>query len=149
MAQHGLYVPINAPWYSSFRSELMSFPTGKHDDQADMLGLLGQLLNRMQTGSKPRQLVTRACDAWDKAFGANDMMKLTGRRRDQATSYYRTHGSPSFALGDYSSQATGNALVILRTRIRGRHWDESPTSADAALQRGLGKRNHPGDFPGF
>ena len=77
MAQHGLYVPINAPWYSSFRSELMSFPAGKHDDQADMLGLLGQLLNRMQTGSKPRQFVTRVRDAWDEAFGANDIDETT------------------------------------------------------------------------
>jgi predicted phage terminase large subunit-like protein len=44
MAIDGLYVPENAPWYSDFRHELLSFPAGKHDDQVDALGLIGQLL---------------------------------------------------------------------------------------------------------
>ena len=49
MALEGLYVPIKAPWYPAFRSELLSFPAGKYDDQVDALGLLGQLLDRMQS----------------------------------------------------------------------------------------------------
>jgi len=36
-----LYVPIKAPWYPAFRSELLAFPAGKHDDQVDALGLIG------------------------------------------------------------------------------------------------------------
>jgi predicted phage terminase large subunit-like protein len=52
MAQMGLYVPVNADWYSDFRAELLSFPTGKHDDQADALGLIGQLLDTMVVGRK-------------------------------------------------------------------------------------------------
>lgn len=52
MAMGGLYVPVNAPWYADFRSELLSFPAGKHDDQVDALGLVGQLLDRMITGRK-------------------------------------------------------------------------------------------------
>jgi predicted phage terminase large subunit-like protein len=55
MALNGLYVPINAPWYSQFRGELLSFPAGKHDDQVDALGLIGQLLDRMTTGRKPKK----------------------------------------------------------------------------------------------
>lgn len=47
MALDGLYVPINAPWYEQFRSELLTFPTGRHDDQVDALGLVGQLLDQM------------------------------------------------------------------------------------------------------
>lgn len=47
MALDGLYVPINAPWYEAFRSELLTFPTGRHDDQVDALGLVGQLLDQM------------------------------------------------------------------------------------------------------
>ncbi len=47
MALDGLYVPINAPWYEAFRSELLTFPTGRHDDQVDALGLVGQLLDKM------------------------------------------------------------------------------------------------------
>jgi predicted phage terminase large subunit-like protein len=54
MALEGLYVPINAPWYSAFRSELLSFPAGKHDDQVDALGLVGQLLDTMLAGQKPK-----------------------------------------------------------------------------------------------
>lgn len=50
MAQLGLHVPILAPWYPEFQSELLSFDAGKHDDQVDMLGLIGQILDRMSAG---------------------------------------------------------------------------------------------------
>jgi predicted phage terminase large subunit-like protein len=60
MALDGLYVPVDAPWYEAFRSELLTFPTGRHDDQVDMLGLIGQLLDRMfknppATAEQPKQ----------------------------------------------------------------------------------------------
>ena len=54
MALEGLYVPKHAPWFADFRSELLSFPAGKHDDQVDAIGLVGQLLDRMLNGSKPK-----------------------------------------------------------------------------------------------
>jgi predicted phage terminase large subunit-like protein len=53
MALEGLYVPINAGWYPELRSELLSFPAGKHDDQVDALGLVGQLLDKMSLGKYP------------------------------------------------------------------------------------------------
>src|SRR6188768_1917241 len=53
MALEGLYVPINAVWYAGLRAELLSFPAGKHDDQVDALGLVGQLLDRMMSGEHP------------------------------------------------------------------------------------------------
>jgi hypothetical protein len=53
MALEGLYVPIGATWYPDFRSELLAFPAGKHDDQVDALGLIGQLLDIMVKGSHP------------------------------------------------------------------------------------------------
>lgn len=53
MGNGGLYVPINAAWYPALRSELLSFPAGKHDDQVDALGLVGQLLDKMVTGQHP------------------------------------------------------------------------------------------------
>jgi len=52
MALEGLYVPEHAPWYPAFRSELLSFPAGAHDDQVDALGLVGQLLDQMLVGQK-------------------------------------------------------------------------------------------------
>ena len=72
MALEGLYVPINAPWYSQFRSELLSFPAGKHDDQVDALGLVGQLLDKMQAGQAPRPVVKSRRDRWDRAFGESE-----------------------------------------------------------------------------
>jgi predicted phage terminase large subunit-like protein len=53
MAIEGLYVPIHASWYPALRSELLSFPAGKHDDQVDALGLVGQLLDTISAGNKP------------------------------------------------------------------------------------------------
>ena len=53
MALEGLYVPFGASWYADLRSELLSFPAGKHDDQVDALGLVGQLLDKMTSGKKP------------------------------------------------------------------------------------------------
>lgn len=53
MALNGLYVPVQAPWYAEFRRELLSFPAGKHDDQVDAIGLIGQLLDVMTTGRGP------------------------------------------------------------------------------------------------
>ena len=32
----------------------MSFPAGKHDDQVDALGLIGQVLDRMNKGTAPK-----------------------------------------------------------------------------------------------
>jgi hypothetical protein len=53
MALNGLYVPHKLSWYSDLRSELLSFPAGKHDDQVDALGLVGQLLDVMVPGQHP------------------------------------------------------------------------------------------------
>ena len=55
MALEGLYVPMGAPWYPELRSELLSFPAGKHNDQVDALGLVGQLLDKMMAGQSPEK----------------------------------------------------------------------------------------------
>lgn len=55
MALEGLYVPVAAKWYPDFRSELLSFPAGKHDDCVDAIGLVGQLLNKMSLGARPSE----------------------------------------------------------------------------------------------
>jgi hypothetical protein len=54
MALEGLYIPRSTPWYPELKSELLSFPAGKHDDQVDALGLIGQLLDQMVPGQKPK-----------------------------------------------------------------------------------------------
>ena len=54
MELDGLYIPTQARWYSAFLSELLNFPAGKHDDQVDALGLIGQVLDRMNAGAAPK-----------------------------------------------------------------------------------------------
>lgn len=53
MALESLYVDQNAPYFADFRSELLSFPAGKHDDQVDAIGLIGQLLDTIVGGEWP------------------------------------------------------------------------------------------------
>lgn len=54
IATQGLYVPANAPWLTDLINEMMSFPVGVHDDQVDALGLVGQLIDRMTEGARPK-----------------------------------------------------------------------------------------------
>jgi len=50
----------------------LSFDAGKHDDQVDALGLVGQLLDVMVKGRKPEELKPLRIDTrpptWDEAF---------------------------------------------------------------------------------
>jgi len=69
MALEGLYVPSSAAWYADLRSELLSFPAGKHDDQVDALGLVGQLLDKMVVGAKPKMPVPRPEKSGYRAYG--------------------------------------------------------------------------------
>ena len=45
-----MYVPARAPWLADLKAELLAFPRGKHDDQVDALGLVGQLLDKWAPG---------------------------------------------------------------------------------------------------
>src|SRR5215217_1967199 len=54
IATRGLRIHKDAPFLADLVSEMMSFPVGVHDDQVDMLGLIGQLIDRMSNGSKPK-----------------------------------------------------------------------------------------------
>jgi predicted phage terminase large subunit-like protein len=66
MALDGLYVPAGAPWLADFRAELLSFPAGRHDDQVDALGLIGQLLDTMVPPAKEKQKAPSMWDRWDR-----------------------------------------------------------------------------------
>jgi predicted phage terminase large subunit-like protein len=59
MECEGLYVPVGADWYPAFLHEVLSFPTGKHDDQVDCLSLIGQMLDHIipgRIGAKPEPI---------------------------------------------------------------------------------------------
>ncbi|MGN6768263.1 MAG: phage terminase large subunit [Rhizobiaceae bacterium] len=54
MAMNGLYVQKDVSFLADLIAEMMSFPVGVHDDQVDALGLVGQLIDRMSYGDKPK-----------------------------------------------------------------------------------------------
>jgi predicted phage terminase large subunit-like protein len=68
MALEGLHVLRQAPWRQAFEAELLTFPAGKHDDQVDALGLVGQLLDRMVSGRAPRHEKVVPIDRWARLF---------------------------------------------------------------------------------
>jgi phage terminase large subunit-like protein len=68
MALDGLHVPQQAPWRQAFEAELLTFPAGRHDDQVDALGLVGQLLDRMIKGTAPRTLKAERRDGYARLF---------------------------------------------------------------------------------
>lgn len=72
MAIDGLYVPEHAPWYPDFRAELLSFPAGRHDDQVDALGLVGQLLDLMIEGRTPAKKEPRKPKPGYKPIGEDE-----------------------------------------------------------------------------
>jgi predicted phage terminase large subunit-like protein len=80
MALDGLYVPHTASWFPDLRSELLSFPAGKHDDQVDALGLIGQLLDTIMTGNaKPGPQAPKKPDdyrAYQTVPADNDSMMI-------------------------------------------------------------------------
>jgi hypothetical protein len=55
-----------APWVADLRAELLSFPAGKHDDQIDALGLVGQLLDRISAGRRPKPAHVAPLDRYSK-----------------------------------------------------------------------------------
>lgn len=71
MAASGLHIPADAPWRADFEAELMSFPAGKHDDQVDALGLVGQLLDVMIPPGKPKP-PPPIRDSYARAFRDDD-----------------------------------------------------------------------------
>lgn len=46
-------MPIRSSYEAcqAFEAELLTFPAGRHDDQVDALGLVGQLLDKMVRGT--------------------------------------------------------------------------------------------------
>ena len=72
MALEGLYIPTGSPWLADFRAELLSFPNGRHDDQVDAIGLIGQLLDKMVRPAPPKKEKPRPTDWWDRKDGRDD-----------------------------------------------------------------------------
>lgn len=72
-----VYLPRNAPWLPDFMAELLAFDAGKHDDQVDMLSLIGRMLDEMIAASKPKVEVKRPSDGYRKAEARDSWRTLT------------------------------------------------------------------------
>jgi predicted phage terminase large subunit-like protein len=53
-ASRGLRMATTAPWRAEVETELLRFPAGVHDDIVDALGLIGQLLDKMNAPKRPK-----------------------------------------------------------------------------------------------
>ena len=56
----------------------MSFPAGKHDDCVDALGLIGQLLDHIMPGNKPKPLKEKKIESGYRQYDfprANDWLQ--------------------------------------------------------------------------
>lgn len=82
MAMQGLYLPKGAAWVSAFRHELLTFDAGKHDDQVDALGLIGQLLDRMLAGKRSEPDVPFVLNTATPTLAA--LVQATNRQRNGA-----------------------------------------------------------------
>lgn len=75
----GLYVDKQAEWYPVFEDELLRFDRGRHDDQVDMIALIGLMLDELLEAPTQDE---RAEDERDEEFGDEPQ---TGR--DPVTNY--------------------------------------------------------------
>lgn len=85
MAMKKLYLPKGADWVPEFVRELLTFPAGKHDDQVDALGLVGQLLDRMLKGTRAPEpkpfTVNTAAPTLADVVKASDRMRKSAAGR--------------------------------------------------------------------
>lgn len=52
-----IFLPKNAPWVIDLKREMLTFPNGKHDDQVDVLSLLGMGLNQIFTAVDKKEKI--------------------------------------------------------------------------------------------
>lgn len=81
MAMGKVYFPRNADWTEPLVSELLTFDSGRNDDQVDVMGLVGRMLDRMATGEggklPPPPITGLGAATMDRLWKDTD----TGRRR--------------------------------------------------------------------
>lgn len=65
IATRGLRIPAHAPWRADVETELLRFPAGVHDDIVDALGLIGQLLDKINAPGRPKPNTRPKRDGWD------------------------------------------------------------------------------------
>lgn len=70
MAQGKVKFPRNASWLAELERELLTFPVGVNDDQADVLSLFGRMLDQLSSKQPPKP--KQPTDRWDRAFNQDE-----------------------------------------------------------------------------
>lgn len=60
MSMGKVVFPRSAPWFLDLHREMLSFPAGKHDDQVDMLALIGMMMENMVKAIAPDRVQPQA-----------------------------------------------------------------------------------------
>ena len=114
MVLDGLHFPRSAPWRQSFEAELLTFPAGRHDDQVDALGLVGQLLDRMIKGSALKPKSDEREDRYAKLFANDDEEGATSWKTVWRPTIPRTsHDQQRPSCRDSLFQMTASRLLKL------------------------------------
>lgn len=75
-----LFLPDNGEWKEPLLSELLTFPVGRNDDQADALSLVGRMLDQMIGGGAPKEEKT----------ATNDRYRTKMRRQREESENWKT-----------------------------------------------------------
>lgn len=89
--QGKVYLPIDAEWTDDLVSEMMKFPKGMNDDQVDVLGMFGRMLQEMSPASVPNEdLPFRATAemSFDEIVKANARRRLNGNADAYSNGYH-------------------------------------------------------------
>lgn len=74
-AQGRVYIPQEADWLSEWLRELLAFDKGLHDDQVDVAGLWGRILDQMVPATEPEEAeVDESQDYGDEAEGSEELV---------------------------------------------------------------------------
>lgn len=65
MAQGKVFFPRNAPWVEPLVSELLTFPSGRYDDQVDVMSLFGRALSAVTTPKPKAKTSARRRERYD------------------------------------------------------------------------------------
>lgn len=77
-AQGCVHIPIDASWSDDLLLELLSFPLGSHDDQVDVVGLFGRMLDQMTAAKARKQEHQERENKWAAAFARRKQMDNAG-----------------------------------------------------------------------
>lgn len=74
-AQGKVYLPKNQPWAADLLNELLMFPNGRNDDQVDVCGLFGRILDHMTAAARPKKDTGPKPLTWDEAIAEDERMR--------------------------------------------------------------------------